>query len=62
MVEKKYAYKILVGKRGGKRPLGRHTRRWKEIGCEDVDWIHLTQDASEKCNETSASIKEEYLS
>jgi len=36
----------------GKRLLGRLRHRWennfktdlKEIGCEDVDWIHLTQD------------------
>jgi hypothetical protein len=36
----------------GKRPLGRHRRRWEDniimdlrrIGWEDVDWIHLAQD------------------
>jgi hypothetical protein len=35
-----------------KRPLARHSRRWddnikmyiKEIGWEDVDWIHFPQD------------------
>jgi hypothetical protein len=38
-----------VGKREGKRPLGRHRRRLgdvkmdlREIGCET--WIHLAQD------------------
>jgi hypothetical protein len=39
------AYKILVGKREGKRPLERHRRRWsdnikidlREIGMEGVD-------------------------
>jgi hypothetical protein len=39
------AYKILVGKSEGKRPLGRPSRRWednmkidiKEIGMEGVD-------------------------
>jgi hypothetical protein len=44
--------KILVGKSKGKRPLGRRRNRWKdnihmnlrEIGLEDVDWIHLAQD------------------
>jgi hypothetical protein len=34
-------------------PLGRPRRRWKdnmnlrEIGCEGVDWIHLTQDGEQ---------------
>jgi hypothetical protein len=36
----------------GKRPLGRPSRRWednirmdlKEIGMENVDWIHLAHD------------------
>ena len=39
-------------KREGKRPLGRHRRRWEdnikmylwEVGCEGMDWIELTQD------------------
>jgi hypothetical protein len=43
------AYKILVRKPEGKRPLGRSRRRWegntgiglREIGWEVVDWIHL---------------------
>jgi hypothetical protein len=43
---------ILVGKPEGRRPLGRHRRRWednikmdlREIGFGDVDWIHLAQD------------------
>jgi len=46
------AYKILVGKPTGKRPLGKPRRRWedniridlREIGWEGVDWIHLAQD------------------
>jgi hypothetical protein len=45
------AYKILVGKPDGKRPLGRLRHSWednirmdiKEIGWDDVDWIHLAQ-------------------
>jgi hypothetical protein len=44
------AYKILVGKPEGMRPLGRPRRRrednitigLREIGWEDVDRIHLT--------------------
>jgi hypothetical protein len=46
------AYKILVGNSEEKRPLGRPWCKWsdkikvdlKEIGCEGVEWIHLTQD------------------
>jgi hypothetical protein len=43
--EKRYAYRLLVGKPEGKRPLGRPRRRWVdnakmelvEIGWDDVD-------------------------
>jgi hypothetical protein len=45
------AYKILVGKSQGKRPLGRPRRRWenikmdlREMGFADVEWIRLAQD------------------
>jgi hypothetical protein len=48
----KGAYKILVGKPGGKRPLGRARRRWvsnikmdlREIGWDGMDWVDLAQD------------------
>jgi hypothetical protein len=51
MGEKRAAYRILVGKPEGKRPLGR-TRRWedsikmdlREIGWGGMDWIDLVQD------------------
>jgi hypothetical protein len=50
--EKRNVYRLLVGKRDGKRPLGRPRRRWidnikmdlLEIGCNVVDWIGLAQD------------------
>jgi hypothetical protein len=53
MGEMSNVYSILIGKREGKRPLGRHRRRWevnvrmdiiREIGWEYLDWIHLAQD------------------
>jgi hypothetical protein len=50
--EKRNAYKLLVGKPEGKRPLGRPRRRcvdniWMDLGdmeWGDVDWIGLAQD------------------
>jgi hypothetical protein len=52
MGEKGNAYRILVGKPEGKRPLGRPIRRWanniridlREIGWGGMDWINLAQD------------------
>jgi hypothetical protein len=46
------AYRILVGKPEGRRPLGRPRRRWmdnikmdlREIGCDGGDWIDLARD------------------
>jgi hypothetical protein len=58
--EKRNAYRLLVGKPEGKRPLGRPRHRWVdnvrvdlgenvtvdlgEVGWGDVDWIGLAQD------------------
>jgi hypothetical protein len=52
MGETRNAYRILVGKPEGKRPLGRQRRRWLdnikmdlgEIGWDGRDWIELAQD------------------
>jgi hypothetical protein len=52
MGEKRNAYKLLVGKPEGKRPLGRPRRRWvdnirmdfEEVGWGDVDWFGLAKD------------------
>jgi hypothetical protein len=52
MGEVRSACNILVGRREGRRPLGRPRRRWednikidlREIGFGDVDWIHWAQD------------------
>jgi len=43
------AYRVLVGKPEGRRPLGRPRRRWvdnirmdlQEVGCGYMDWIGL---------------------
>jgi hypothetical protein len=51
MGEERWAYKALVGKPEGKRPLGRPRRRWvdnirmdlQKVGCGHVDWIGLSQ-------------------
>jgi hypothetical protein len=52
MGEKRNAYRLLVGKRKGKKPTGRPRRRWVdnfrmdlgEVGWGDVDWIGLAMD------------------
>jgi hypothetical protein len=54
--EKNNAYRILVGKPEGRRPLVRPRRRWmdnikidlREIEWDGVDWIELAQDR-EQC-------------
>jgi hypothetical protein len=50
--EKSNAYRILMGKTEGMKPLGRPRRRWVdnirmdlgEIGWDGMDWIELAQD------------------
>ena len=52
MGERRGVDRVLVRKSEGKRPLGRHRRRWEnnikmdlqEVGCGDIDWIDLAQD------------------
>jgi hypothetical protein len=52
MGEKRNAYRLLVGKPEGKRPLGRTRRRWVhnlkmdllEIGWGGVAWVGVPQD------------------
>jgi hypothetical protein len=53
--EKRNAYRILVGKPEGNRPLGRPRRRWedninmdlREIGWSGMDWIDLAEDGDQ---------------
>jgi hypothetical protein len=50
--ERRGAYRALVGKCEGRRPLGRPRRRWednikmdlREVGWGGMDWIILAQD------------------
>ncbi|KAJ4442551.1 hypothetical protein ANN_04138 [Periplaneta americana] len=52
MGESRNAYRVLVGRPEGKRPLGRPRRRWednikmdlREVGYDDRDWVNLAQD------------------
>jgi hypothetical protein len=52
MGEKRGAYRILVGRPEGRRPLGRPRRRWEnniqvallEVGWVGMNWIELAQD------------------
>jgi len=52
MGEERGMYRVLVGKPGGRRPLGTPRRRWvdnikidlQEVGCGYMDWFGLAQD------------------
>ncbi|KAJ4435871.1 hypothetical protein ANN_18491 [Periplaneta americana] len=52
MGESRNAFRVLVERPAGKRPLGRPRRRWednikmdlREVGYDDRDWINLAQD------------------
>ena len=52
MGERRGVYRVLVGKPGGKRPLGRPRHRWEgnikmdlqEVRCGGTEWIELAQD------------------
>ena len=52
MEQSRNAYRVLVGKPEGKRPLGRPRRRredninldFMEVGCDPREWIDLAKD------------------
>jgi hypothetical protein len=54
MNEKRNAYRILVGKPEGRRPMGRPRNRWvdnikinlREIECDGMDWIRPRHSSS----------------
>jgi hypothetical protein len=71
-VEKRNAYRVLVGKPDGKRPLGKLRHRWEdnikmvliETGWGVMDWITLAQNKDQRSiffcehgNKLSGSIK-----
>jgi hypothetical protein len=51
-LEGRGVHRVLVGRHEGKRPLGRHRRRWydnikmdlREIGIDGTNWIQLAKD------------------
>ena len=51
MEQSRNAYRVLVGKPEGKRPLGRPRHRWednikmdlREVGCDPGEWIDLAE-------------------
>ena len=60
------AYRVLVGKPKGRRPLERPRHKWEdnvkmhlqEVGWGPMDWIDLAQDRTCECSdEPSGSIK-----
>ena len=52
MEQSRSAYRVLVGKPEGKRPLGSPRRRWednikmdlREVVCDPGDWMALAED------------------
>jgi hypothetical protein len=52
MGEGRAVYRVLMRKPEGRRPLGRHMRKWEdnnkmdlqEVCCGGMDWIELAQD------------------
>ena len=66
-MERRDAYRVVVGKPDGKTQLGRQRHRWEdnirmdlqEMGCRGIDWIKQGQVAGtcERGNKPSGSIK-----
>ena len=56
------AYRVLVGKPEGERPLGRLRRRWEDniktdlqdVGCGVMDWIDVAQGKEQRLNTVNA--------
>ncbi|KAJ4449155.1 hypothetical protein ANN_00551 [Periplaneta americana] len=64
MDKSRNAYRVLVGRPEGKRPLGRTRRRWednikmdlREVGYDNRDWINLAQDR-DRCRAIQQSLE-----
>jgi len=67
-IERRGIYRVLVGKSEGKRPFGRHRRRWEDNimmdlqdeGCgawTESSWLRIGTGGGECGNEPSGSIK-----
>jgi hypothetical protein len=62
--ETRGAYRILVGKSEGKKPLGRPRHRWEdniefdleEVGWGRMDWVDLAQDREKSWAVVSAAM------
>ena len=62
MEQSRNAYRVLVGKPEGKRPLGRPRRRWednikmnlREVDCDPGEWIDLAEDMDQRRDYVSA--------
>ena len=56
MEQSRNAYRVLVGKPEGNRPIGRPRRRCeddikmylREVGCDPGDWIALAEDRDQR--------------
>jgi hypothetical protein len=63
--EERSAYRILMGKPGGKRPLERPRRRWvdnikvnhREVRRGGMDWIDLAQDRDQWRDRLNTAMK-----
>jgi hypothetical protein len=63
--EKRNAYRLLMGKPDGKRPLRRPRSRWVdnirmdlgEVGWGDVDWIGLSKDRNRRRDLVNSVLK-----
>ncbi|KAJ4446816.1 hypothetical protein ANN_13514, partial [Periplaneta americana] len=69
MGESRNAYRVLVGRPEGKRPLGRPRRRWednikmdlREVGYDDREWINFAQDRDQWKDEAASRPKSEFI-
>jgi hypothetical protein len=69
MGEGRAVYRVLVGRPGGKRPLGRPRRRWedninlnlRDVGIDGTNWNQLAQLSELQCDNNLGSIVERMM-